>query len=284
MDDPRRLLAKEWETVERLIAATCRKRGLPDADADEFASMVKVKLFENDCEIIRRFRRESKFSTYLNIIVQHTFGDFCTRRLGKWHASAAATRGGPIALELERLVYREGTTPDEAIARLRTAHPGVSHEELTELLAGLPRRQRRPTTVSLEGTLIDLADDRGADVLVMEAERHDLSARAAAVIRPFLERLPVNDRLLLQFHFESDMPLAEISRMLRIEQKPLYRRRGQLLSELQEGLLAAGITAAEIADLIGHIPEETDFGLRKKEELRPTESEDGVTVPPEIPT
>lgn len=283
MDDPRRLLAEEWETVERIIAATCRKRGLLDADADEFASMVKIKLFENDCEVIRRFRKESKFSTYLNIIVQHTFSDFCTKRLGKWHASAAALRGGPIALELERLVYREGSPPDEAIARLRTTHPGVTHEELTELLAGLPHRQRRPSTVSLDASFIEVADDRGADVLIVESERHDLSERAAGVVRSFLERLPDTDRLLLQFHFEADMQLAEISRMLRIEQKPLYRKRGHLLRELRNELVAAGISASEIADLIGHIADETDFGLRK-DKLRPTESEEGVTVPPEIPT
>ena len=269
--------------MERLITTTCRKRALLDADCDEFASMVKIKLFENDCEIIRRFRKESKFSTYLGIIVQRTFSDFCTKRLGKWHASAAATRGGPTALELERLVYREGMAPDEAIARLRNAHPGVTHEELTELLAGLPQRQRRPFTVSLDSSCIDVADDHDADILVVQSERRDLSERAAGVVRAFLDRLPDHDRLLLQFHFESDMQLAEISRMLRVDQKPLYRKRGQLLRELKNQLVAARITAAEIADLIGHIPEETNFGLRK-EELRPTESEEGVTVRPEIPT
>jgi hypothetical protein len=61
--DPRRLLTEEWKTVERLIAVTCRKRGLSEADADLFDSMVKVRLFENDCAIVRNFRGESKFSS-----------------------------------------------------------------------------------------------------------------------------------------------------------------------------------------------------------------------------
>src|SRR5438874_1527675 len=110
--DPRQRLIQEWNTVERLIAATVRRRGLFGADADIFASMVKIRLFEDDCAIVRRFREESKFATYLNVIVQHTFGDFCVKRLGKWHASAAAVRAGGIAIELERMVHRDGCSPD----------------------------------------------------------------------------------------------------------------------------------------------------------------------------
>jgi RNA polymerase sigma factor (sigma-70 family) len=260
--DPRRLLAEEWTTVERLIAATCRRRGLTDADADIFATLVKIKLFENDCDVVRRFRGESKFSTYLNIIIQRTFGDFCVKRQGKWHASAAATRAGALALELERSIHRDGCPRDEAITRLQTIHPGLRRDDLERIVDSIPARPRRITMVALEPSRVDVADDASADILVVEAERRKLSDRAAAVVRLFLERLEDTDRLLLQMHFESDMHLAQISRALGVPQKPLYRRREQLLRDLGKELKAAGITAAEASDLIGHISEESDFGLK----------------------
>jgi RNA polymerase sigma factor (sigma-70 family) len=272
--DPRQLLTDEWKTVERLIAATCRRRGIVGADADIFASMVKVKLFENDCEIVRRFRGESKFSTYLNIVVQNTFMDFSVRRVGKWHPSAAATRGGALALELERLIYRDGYSQDEAITRLQTANPAIKREQLLDLVRKLPVRNRRFTTVSMDAMELDPSDSTGADVLVISNERRQLSDRVASVIRDFLRRLAPSDRLMLQFHFESGMQLSQIARILGIEQKPLYRRREQLLRQMKDALAAASITSAEVADLIGNITEDWDIGLRN-EELSPSEDENG---------
>jgi RNA polymerase sigma factor (sigma-70 family) len=280
--DPRRLLTDEWNTVERLIATTCRKRGLTDADGDVFASMVKIRLFENDCAIVRNFRNESKFSTYLNIIVQRIFSDFCVKRLGKWHPSAAASRLGPLALELERMIHREGYAPEEAITSLQTANPGVDRSALNDLLADLPSRQRRHSTISIEAIVDDLSGPAEADVLVVDDERRRMTDRVASVVRGFLERLDDTDRLMLQFHFEADMQLSQIARILGVQQKPLYRRREHLLRDLRKELTLAKITEFEVADLIGQIPEDCDFGLRKAE-LRPTESEEGVTAHPEVP-
>jgi RNA polymerase sigma factor (sigma-70 family) len=280
--DPRQLLADEWGTVERLIAMICRKRGLVGADADIFASMVKIKLFENECEIVRNFRGESKFATYLNIVIHHTFTDFHVKRLGKWHPSAVAKREGPVAIELERMIHRDRCPVDEAISRLHTAHPDVSRDQLTAIFRMLPQRNPRYSAVSLETVGDRTADDEEADILVVERERRAFTERTAAIVRRFLERLDDRDRLMLQFHFESDMQLSQIARILGVEQKPLYRRREQLLRDMKNELLADGITAEEVAGLIGHLPEESDFGLRKTE-LRPTESERGVTAQPEIP-
>lgn len=272
--DPRQLLTDEWKTVERLIAATCRRRGIVGADADIFASMVKVKLFDNDCEIVRRFRGDAKFSTYLNIVVQNTFTDFSVRRVGKWHPSAAATREGPLALELERLIYRDGYTLDEAMTKLQTANPTIKREQLLDLLRKLPVRHRRFSTVSMDAIELDPPDTTGADILVVANERAQLSNRAANAVRDCLRRLPPGDRLMLQFQFESGMQLSQVARILGVEQKPLYRRREQLLRQLKEELAAAGITAVEVADLIGHITEDWDIGLRN-EELSPSKDETG---------
>lgn len=282
--DPRERLIEEWKTVEILVAKTCRARGLSETDTDIVATMVMLKLFENDCAVVRRFRaeRNAKFSTYLGRIVLNTFGDFCTKRLGKWHASAAATRLGPIALELERLVYREQCPKDEAIDRLLAAHPQVTREELTAVLGDLRPRPRRQTAVSLETITTEIPDTQQADVLVDENERRKLTQRTADIVRNFLTRLSDNDRVMLQYLFESDMQISTIARILRVPGKQLYRRRDHLLQELRKEMMAAGLTVEEMRSLIGQLSEDANFGLRK-DEKRPTEKEEGVTAHPEIP-
>lgn len=263
--DPRRLLADEWANVERLIAVTCRRRGLDEADADEFASMVKLKLFENDCEIVKRFRGDCKFTTYVNVIVQRTFVDLCVKRLGKWRPSAAAERMGAAGIELERLVYRDGCTPEDAIVRVIARHPGTERPCAEDMLSRIPPRQRRWSAVPIDSVSNSLRSDASADNLALTGDRRRISDRAASVVRDYLKDLEEKDRLLLQLHFESNMQLAQIARVLGIDQKPLYRRRNQMLGELRARIESSRISAADVADLFGNLPEDSDFGLRRRD-------------------
>jgi RNA polymerase sigma factor (sigma-70 family) len=259
--NPRELLAEQWKTVERLTEIVCRRRRLTAADADDFESMVKLKLFEKDCDIVRRFRGDCKFERYLNLIIQRTFVDFCVKRFGKWHPSVAAERLGAIALELEQMLYRDGSPQDEAISRLLTSHPEIDRRDLERILPQIPARERRRASVPIESIAESLCGDSGADVLILSSEHQAMSDLAAGVIRRYLETLAENDRLMLQLSFESDMEISNIARLLGVEQKPLYRRRKRLLRDLRRKMEAAGITRSE--DLIGHLSDDSDFGLRK---------------------
>lgn len=279
--DPRKLLVEQWLNVERVIAFFCRMHGLRGADAEDFASIVKVKLFENDCEIVRGFRGECKLATYLGVVVQRTAADLQVSSTGKWHASAAAVRLGPMAIELEELVYRSDCSPAIAFERLQARNPGISRAELESLFDQLPRRSRRSPPVPLDDLAESLSSKEGADVLVLTNHRRALTDRAARTVREFLARQIDRDRLMLQMHFESDLHLSQIAKILGTEQKPLYRRRERLLHSLRAELENAGITASEVADLIGHVSEESDFGLRQKH----TDTRDArpESEPPEIP-
>jgi len=281
--DPHQRLIDEWKTLEILVAMTCRRRGLNEADADIVATMVMLKLFENDCEIGRRFRggTSAEFRAYLNRIVVHTFSDFCIHRFGKWHASASAKRLGEAALLLEKLVYREERDVSEAIAAVHAKHPDVSEAQLARMLAQLRGRPRRNSAVSLEASGIDVPQASSADDLIAEHDRRKLEHRTAELIRTFIQGLSDGDRLLLQYTFESNMPVSAIERMVRIPAKKLYRRRDQLLRELRVTMANAGVTAADAECLVGHISETTDFGLRN-DQLRPTQFDEEVATPPEL--
>jgi hypothetical protein len=94
--------------------------------------------------------------------------------------------------------------------------------------------------------------------------RLKLSEEVADVIRRFMEGLEEGDRLLLQFVFEANIKVSTIARLLKRDQKLLYRRRNDLLRQVREELFKAGITRDDAADLYGYLSDNLDFGLGKR--------------------
>jgi len=251
-DDPREVLTLYWDTVEDLVARSAARFRFDVEEADTVESRVKEKLFKNDCEIVRNFRHESSFRSYLNIIIQRTFANLQTERSGKWHYSAVAERGGPVAKEFERMIHREGFSPSEAVAALLTFHPEVSRAYLETLQGSLPNRRSRTSKIPIEDAeaVLPLVDP---DILLITGERFRLGERVADVIGTFLGGLKECDRLLLQLLFESTLKISTIARMLNKDQKALYRRRDQLFAELRRELHRVGIARADAASLYGYI-------------------------------
>ena len=258
-------LACHWEMVTGVVERSRRKLGADEEEGEAVESRVKLKLYANNFEIVRRFRRESSFPVYLRTIVQRTFHDLRVERFGKWHHSAAAERLGPLAKDLERMIYREGYTQSEAISALLTSHPEVSRAKLQNLLEALPVKQRRPAIVPIEGVADMLSTESDSDILMITGERFRLSERVAAVVRRFFDGLGDTDRKLLQFLFERNLKISAIARMLKKDQQSLYRRRDDLLARLRNELEQAGIGQEDSADLYRHIAKLVDFGFDKNE-------------------
>jgi RNA polymerase sigma factor (sigma-70 family) len=261
--DPRQMLEDERATVERVIAFVCRRHGLTGVDAEDFAQNVQMKLLDNDCSIVRQFRQDAKFSTYLTTVVERIYIDVCVHETGKWHASAEAQRSGPVAIDLERFLYRREMPREEAIARTLGQHPEATRSDVEALADRLPQKHRRQAPLPLEAAEEARAQEQ-ADALAIADDNRRITAKAAAVIREHLAKLSSEDRLLLQLHFESNMQISQIARSLNVEQKPLYRRREQLLRDLRKALEEAGVQAADVAGLAGQIEDNVDFGLRKR--------------------
>ena len=96
--------------------------------------MVMVKLIDDDCAVLRKFKRDAKLSTYLNVVVQRAFADFRIQKWGKWRMSASARQLGRVAQWLELFLYRDGRSFDEAVETLRAHHEvELSVVELSEL-------------------------------------------------------------------------------------------------------------------------------------------------------
>lgn len=258
--DARALLEANLELIERVIRSVARRNRLDESDWEEFASVVKLKLVENDYHVIRQFKGRSNFSTYITIVVRRMLYDYRIHHWGKWHTSADAKRLGDLAVDLEQILQRDRRTIDEALPVLQGRYPEVTRESLETLAAQLPERPPRRRMVDVtEADDVPIEDSTEENAL--QAERLEASRRLSETMRKALSSLVPNDRLLLQLQFDSRMTVAQIARSLHIDQKLLYRRMEKLRSDLRAEVERAGIDRRAVADLIGRDGAELDFAL-----------------------
>jgi RNA polymerase sigma factor (sigma-70 family) len=244
--------------IERVMAWVCARRGLRGADAEDFASVVKTRLVENDYEILAKFEGRSSLKTYLTVVINRLYLDFQVQRFGKWRSSAEARRLGTVALRLECLLFRDGLTFDEACGVLQS-DPRVS-ETRDALHAMRQRLPNRPGRVPVGNGPEPVGLDSGASV-VERAERQALAERTFGVIRRSLSELPAPDRAFMRLHLESGLTVAEASRSLGLDQKSLYRKKEDVLKGLRSALEAAGIGSEAARELLATLDWDAAFGV-----------------------
>src|SRR5262245_61007781 len=93
--------------VDRAIAFVVRRHRLAADTAEDFASVVHLRLLEHDCAVLRKFEGRSRLQTFLVVVVQRLFLDYRIALWGKWRPSAEARGLGPLGIKLDRLRSRE---------------------------------------------------------------------------------------------------------------------------------------------------------------------------------
>jgi RNA polymerase sigma factor (sigma-70 family) len=243
------LFLSQLALIERVCAWVCSRRGLRGADAEDFRSVVKTRLIEDDYEILSRFEGRSSLKTYLGAVINHIYLDFQAERFGRWRPSAEARRLGPVALRLERLMFRDGLSFDEAAAVLGNDRDvAESRDALYTMSVRIAHRADRP----VGGLPLGETLDDGVSVAARR-ERQALAERAFAVIRRTLASLLARERVFLRLHFESGFTVAEAARSLGLEQRALYRAKELALDRLRSALDAEGIGSADADDLLASL-------------------------------
>jgi RNA polymerase sigma factor (sigma-70 family) len=268
MSEPSEFLLENLQIVRQITASICRRRGMGPDEIEDFISEVQLRLVSDDYAVIRAFRGRSSFPTYLAAVVTRQLLDYRNHQWGKWHASAEAERLGDLAIAVERALYREHQTIDEALAALSADHPQLSRAEVERLEARLPRRVRR--------RMVDL--DAATTVASPEAanpSQSETAIRISNVVATYIGQLPQSEQLILKLRFDAEMSVAEISRALHVDQQSLYRRYYKHFHVLRIDLERAGVTADEVASLIGTDTPFLDFGL-KNEDLSPSEEDESA--------
>ena len=275
---PREILEANLALVDEIVSVACSRARRYGADAEDFAASVRLALLENDYAILRSYQGRSSLATYLTVVIERLLEDDRNRTLGRFRPSAEAMRLGPAAVLLESLVRRDRRSIDEALPFVQAVDPSLTRECIEALLARIPERSPRPVSMDLDSVTPDaLRASDASDAEAIANEVRPLSDRTNRIVRETLAALPSEDRALLQFRFAESMSIADISRMLRLPQRPLYRRLEGLLDRFRRSLAAARIDGSIAADLLRKSSvDEMDFGFAESSELRQSNQKEMV--------
>jgi len=259
---PREVFETNLAMIERVIERVCRAARLAGADAEDFASCARLHLIENDYEVLRRHDRSASLATYLTVVLQRLLINQRNHELGRWRPSAEAQRMGEPGVLLERLVGRDRRPLAEVVPILIAVDCTLTPRDVVAMAERLPERARRPRAVDL-GEVVEstVPSTEDASVRVDEAERRRLMDKAGKVLRGAIDAMQVEDRMILRMRFVSSMPISDIARILRLPQRPLYRRVESLLARLHEVLTREGIGSREAEELIGANESSVDAGI-----------------------
>jgi RNA polymerase sigma factor (sigma-70 family) len=246
------LFLEHLQSIDRIASIAGRNQGVPGADAEDFTAWVRMKLMEDDYAVVRRFLGSSGFRTYLSSVVSRLAVNYVREQRGRWRPSTAAERLGPAAVDVERLVRRDGYTLRQAGEKLRTeGRSTLSDAALARLLGQLPERAPLRPLVEEPATGLDAAPGPWrADERVTEAEADGRRAEILDTLDTALEQMELEDRVIVQMHYAEGCTVADVARALRLDQKPLYRRVERLRARLRTLLEAAGLKRDDVRGLL----------------------------------
>jgi RNA polymerase sigma factor for flagellar operon FliA len=237
------LFTANLSTIDRILGALSRRHGLRGDDADDFASWATLRLIEDDYAPIRKFRGEASIASYLTVVLAMMLREYRVKHWGRWRPSAAALRGGPLAVRLETMVHRDGMSLSQAAESLRTAgQTALSDRELAAMLAEFPdRAPTHPVPAGPELLEAQPANERADELVESEFARQERDA-ANQALQAAIGELPPEDRLIMRLRFWDGLSIPEIGRATGLEQKPIYRRIERTLVTLRKRLEALGVS------------------------------------------
>jgi DNA-directed RNA polymerase specialized sigma24 family protein len=230
--------------IDRIVGIISRRNALAVSDADEFAAWARSRIADNEYAILRKFGGRSSLATYLSVVLGNLFRDYRNSTWGRWRPSAAAQRLGPIGIRLEELLVRDGSPLREAIGVLRSAGVAESDRDLARMATRLPHR-----AVEKEVALDDLGDTI-EDSTRIPALSGDDRLRVERAIRGAVELLPDEDRVITRMRFWDGISVADIARILRLNQKSLYRRIENIQQRLKASMSTYGVSEQDVLDLL----------------------------------
>lgn len=260
--DPERLFLDHLPLLDRILGATARRHRLTREEAEDFASGVKLKLIADDYEVLRAFEGRSSLAGYLAAVVQRAWIDHCNHLWGKWRPSAEARRLGPLAVRLDTLLHRDGLTLEQACATVSAADAAA----MRRLAERLPRRVRRRFAGDDE-LAAEPAAEPSPEAALLDRERDGVAAALGEALATEMERLPPEDRLLIQLRYFDDLTVASFARAMGGDAKRLYRRLETVLGGLRRSLERRGYDGDQVGWALGHGARsgEPPFDVRLKE-------------------
>ncbi|HST58228.1 MAG TPA: sigma-70 family RNA polymerase sigma factor [Longimicrobium sp.] len=250
--NPKDIFLEHIAWINKVAGIASRKHGRWGEEADDFAAWAQMKIIQDDYAVLGKFRGESDIKTFLATVVTRLSHGYSRERRGRWRPSAAATRLGPPAPELEMLVRRDRYPLSQAAEKLRTeGRTDMTDPQLARLLARIPERgPLRPVEVGADVVLSGAEGASRADERVSASEAEDRQRAMKEALDRALQQLAPEEKLIVLMHFRDGRTLADVARDLDIDQKPLYRQAPKLRERLKQLLIAEGVSPADLHELL----------------------------------
>jgi RNA polymerase sigma factor (sigma-70 family) len=256
---PKDIFLANLDLIRKLAAHVARRHHASAEEAEEFASELQLKFMADDYAVFRKFKGTSSLKTYLTVVAVNFFKDFRNHHWGKWRPSAAAKALGPVAILLEKLVYREGWSFKEACEILQTNHKvSESLQELEEIWKQLPTRtvwqggKKKP----------DDAPDPGPGPAPVLGEDQEIRERIALALKKALDSLSADDRLLVKMLIMDRLKIVDIAKILCMKPGHLYRQWEKILLQLKSDLEREGLRKDQVLDLLDRADSSWSFFRR----------------------
>jgi len=237
-EHPDQLLVSQLSLIDDVVAIVVRRHRLSPQDRDDFCSIVRLRLIENDYAVLRQFRGQSSLRTYLLVVITRLVLDYTNAEWGKWRASSQARRLGLTAVRLERAIWRDQLSVDAACASLAAAGIRLTPSEASTMLERIPSRTPRR---HIPADHLDSVPAKGA---APDAELWSQAGRIAlTMLQSAVMRLGAAERRLLKLRFRDRVSVADVARRYGVDQKALYRRFDGILGRLRVDLESQGVRA-----------------------------------------
>lgn len=234
-----------FQLFEPLIQRAARGSGLTHADAEDFMSSVHERLIENDYAILRICVARDQAKAYMAAVIAHFLCDYRNAEWGRWRPSAAVQKLGPIAIKLAKLMERDHVPLIEAVRIICSANPTITEADVMAIARQIEVRAQWEE-VDIEGAgAVEPPEEAAMDL-------DETGKKVQQALTAALRELLPEDLLILRLHFCNGCSVADISRILKLEQKPLYRRMQHIQATLRSNLLKKGIDASVARDVVGN--------------------------------
>ncbi len=255
------LFSQHFRQIEGIVRGVAAQHRLSADDRQELHSLVMLKVARDDFAILRRFQGKSRWSTYLTVITQRLLLDRRVKEWGRWRPCALARRLGPMAVELDRRINRDGLEAAEAVRELSSRGLLETTAELERLAELIPRRPRR-RFLHGDKHLKILVDREQADRRVVAAERRRAAGDLKSALAGALRDLPSHERDLLGLRFGRGWTVRRIAASRNLEERPLYRRFEHILRRLRRRLEGVGLCWKHVAVALDGPEVDLELGLR----------------------
>lgn len=254
------LFNQHFQHIEEAIRGVAAQQRLSTDESKELYSLVMLKIVQGEYAVLRDFKGNSRWKTYLEVVVRRVLLDERVKQWGRWRPSAAARRLGPVAMELDRRINRDGKEPPEAIREL-LAGETTSLTELERLAARVPRRPRR-RLVRGQIHLRTLVGHETADRRVVASESRRNATTLQIILSKALLALPHRDRVLLSMRFHRGWSVRRIATSQNVPERHLYRHFHRTLRHLRRHLERGGLDWGIIAAALDSRDVDLDIDLR----------------------